>query len=117
MLIDDDASTNLYHEIIITEENLVEELVICSSVDEAIQLLRNMQSPPNLIFLDMNMPLKNAWDFLKEYEEKNLSANSKIIILSTTKNPDDVLKATDNPLVSEFLTKPLSVDFIKSQMN
>ncbi len=117
MLIDDDNASNLYHEIIITEDNLTEELVISNSVNDAIDKLQNMSNPPNLIFLDMNMPLKNAWDFLEEYKNKNLHRGSKIIILSTTKNPSDVQKAMESQYISGFLTKPLTIEFIKSQFN
>lgn len=114
MLIDDDSATNLYHKIIITDENLVEELVICTSVDDAISKLSSSAQSPDLIFLDMNMPIKNAWNFLQESEEKKLIKESKIIILSTTKNPVDVKQAEENQNVFAFMTKPLDLDFIKA---
>lgn len=114
MLIDDDSSSLLYHQIIIDEENLTGELILCSSVDEAISYLSESNSPPDLIFLDMNMPLKNAWDFLRIFEARDLDPSSTIVILSTTKNPEDVKKALDNKLVSAFLTKPLDLNFIKT---
>jgi len=114
MLIDDDSNTNLYHQIIIEESELVEELIICTSVDEAINKLLISSQAPDLIFLDINMPKKNAWDFLKEYEENISNKISKIIILSTTKSPSDVVKAEHNNNVSSFMTKPLDLDFIKS---
>jgi len=114
MLIDDDYATNLYHEIIITESKLVDQLIICQSVDEAISQLESMAEKPDLIFLDMNMPMKNAWDFLLEYAEKVAIKESEIIILSTTKNPDDVEQAEQNPLVDAFITKPLQIPFLES---
>jgi len=59
MLLDDDYATNVYHEIIIKDEKIVEDLVICTSVDEAIDKLSKMSTTPELIFLDMNLPVKN----------------------------------------------------------
>jgi len=113
MLIDDDYATNLFHQITITDANLAEELVICSSVDDAYDQLNQMEVSPDFIFLDMNMPLKNAWDFLEVYDAEKY-AKTKVVILSTTKNPEDVEKANNNSKVFGFLTKPLDLEFLKS---
>jgi len=116
MLVDDDYATNLYHEIIINDDSLAEHLIICTSVDDAIDHLSNDPKSPDLILLDMNLPLRNAWDFLEECKQKQLLLKSKVIILSTTKNPDDIKKAESNPQVSAFMTKPLDLDLIKTYL-
>jgi len=113
MLVDDDYATNLFHSIIIKDGNLVNEVVVCTSVDDAFAELQKMEVGPDFIFLDMNMPMRNAWDFLEDYDAEKFS-DTKVVILSTTKNPEDVEKANNNPKVYGFLTKPLDIAFLKS---
>ena len=69
MLIDDDYSTNLYHEIILQESNLVRDIQICETVGEALDHLKNCRNPPDLIILDINMPIRSGWNFLVHYEK------------------------------------------------
>lgn len=114
LLVDDDMPTNFYHKLILKESNLVKEIIDCISVDEAIAELRSGKAPPDIILLDINMPLKTGWDFLQEYEELGTELRAKkVIILSTTRIPSDLERANDNPLVSDFLLKPLTKEMIE----
>ncbi|MEL7424386.1 MAG: response regulator [Bacteroidota bacterium] len=114
LLVDDDISTNLYHRIILEESGLVNEIVDCLTVDDAISILKSVGSAPDIIFLDINMPMKNGWDFLNEYKELPQHHKAQqIVILSTTRIPSDLERANNSPLVSQFLLKPLSVDKLK----
>ncbi|HKB44406.1 MAG TPA: hypothetical protein VKC90_08445, partial [Chitinophagaceae bacterium] len=63
-----------------------------------------------LIFLDINMPAMNGWEFLDKYNELDQQHKGKVItvMLTTSLNPDDKLKANDNPIISRFETKPLT---------
>jgi len=115
MLVDDDYATNLFHKIILEDENLVDQIIVCNSVDDAFEKLNDMKEGPEFIFLDMNMPMKNAWDFLDAYDPSKF-INTKIVILSTTKNPHDVEKANNNDKVYGFLTKPLDLNYLKSHI-
>lgn len=73
-----------------------------------------LDAAPNLIFLDINMPVMNGWAFLDayilQYAEK--LPNTKIIILSSTIDPEDQLHAKKYNVVMEFVSKPLSVENI-----
>ncbi len=114
LLVDDDMPTNFYHKLILKESKLVKEIVDCISVDEAITELKSGITPPDVILLDINMPLKTGWDFLKEYEELATELRARqVIILSTTKIPSDLERANNNPLVSGFLLKPLTNEMIE----
>lgn len=115
LLIDDDISTNIYHEIIIDASNLVDHVMVCSSVDEAIDLLQSLSSPPDLILLDINMPGKNGWDFLTIYKEFSASQKAnKLYILSTSNHPSDLDKAKGYTEVDAFYSKPLTVDVLQT---
>ena len=114
LLVDDDMSTNYYHRIILEESGLVKEIIDCLTADDAIANLRSSAVPPDIIFLDINMPMKNGWDFLEEYRELPARLKAKqIIILSTTRIPADLERAKSSPLVSRFYLKPLSIEKLK----
>lgn len=114
MLIDDDYSTNLYHEILLEESEMVEKIVVCNGVDEAIKNLKESDIPPEFIFLDINMFIKTGWDFLEEYKEiDDARKANKLLILSTTRNPADIEQAVSNDMVYKFYTKPLTISMIE----
>ena len=68
----------------------------------------------DLIFLDINMPSMDGWEFLEKYKElkKENSAQIIIIMLTTSLNPDDVLRAYQMPEISGFENKPLTTEKI-----
>lgn len=112
MLIDDNPDDNFYHARVIKKCNAAEVIVVKQSGTSALEYLRSKSSDdkprPNLIFLDINMPGMNGWEFLVEYEQ--LDANSKsgmiVVALTTSQNPDDLAKAIGMNV--DFMTKPLT---------
>jgi CheY-like chemotaxis protein len=71
---------------------------------------------PQLILLDINMPVMNGWEFLQEfvpaYAEK--LPDTKIIILSSTIDPEDFAQAKKFPVVVDFISKPLDLQMLES---
>ena len=115
VLIDDDEPTNIFHEIIVQESGLVEEYDIYSSAIAALQELTKCEKKIDLIFLDINMPKMNGWDFLDQYRKLDLECQSKcVIMLSTSLSTFDQKRAEDNPLVTHFIQKPLSEEKLRS---
>lgn len=112
MMIDDDEATNFLHEIIINDAECCNNLIIIDDAQKALEMLKD-EVQPNLLFLDINMPRMNGWEFLNAFEEikrkKNLKV--KIIIFSTSLNPQDKEKALEYENVS-FMSKPLTEDLI-----
>ncbi len=89
------------------------EVITSASADEALHYLKgNSEAVPDVILLDLNMPVKTGWDFLKEY--KNLSLKpSRIYILTSSINETEKNMADKEPLVTDFLTKPLRLETIQ----
>jgi len=74
--------------------------------------LNPQETAPNLILLDINMPVMNGWEFLDAYIAKYAEKlpNTKVVILSSTIDPEDLLHAKEYAVVVEFVSKPLSVE-------
>lgn len=115
LLIDDDLDDNYFHQLIISEMGIANHIDTVGNGIEALNYLKNENSiPPDLIFLDINMPKMNGWEFLEQY--KNLSTLQKakvvILILSTSANPDDIKRSKEIEEVTGFESKPLSRELL-----
>jgi CheY-like chemotaxis protein len=69
---------------------------------------------PDLIFLDINMPKMNGWEFLIEFSQLDrvIQINTMIMILTTSNNVTDRFRAKAWSFVSGYLTKPLTKEII-----
>lgn len=70
---------------------------------------------PNYLFLDLNMPEMNGWDFLDRFKPANQDA--QIYILSSSVDERDITKASQYQVVKEYLSKPLIKKYIKTIFN
>ncbi|MDH4091370.1 MAG: response regulator [Cyclobacteriaceae bacterium] len=91
--------------------NFSDELLFYKSVDEALCWLRNTngESAPDIIFLDLNMPEKDGFSFLKSFSAlpSMIKEKSKIAILTSSGCAKDREKAFAYENVIQFITKPL----------
>lgn len=122
ILIDDDYATNFYHEIVVTDSGKVEEQKFFSSTVEALEYFKDQEKKtdpvlPEIIFLDINLPEMTGWEFLEEFKDLDLTPMPTVIMLSTSMNPLDKIKAEDNPLVLELIDKPLTVEYLADLKN
>jgi CheY-like chemotaxis protein len=114
MLVDDDNNDNFFHEREIKKTNESTIIITKNNGLEALEYLKsqkyNNDMHPDLIFLDINMPKMNGWDFLKEYSnlDKKLQSRAIIIMLSTSKNPEDISREKTWSIVSDYIKKPLT---------
>lgn len=118
MLIDDNKDDNFFHERVIKKNNSADVVVTKQSGMAALEYLKNKEnneSPhPDLIFLDINMPGLNGWEFLAEYDKLDKELQSKIVIvmLTTSENPDDKEKALALNVLADFRIKPISKNML-----
>lgn len=123
MLVDDNPHDNFFHEREIRKADKEKIVIVKNSGKEALDYLRtNSKSPgtkPDLIFLDINMPGMNGWEFLKEYDHLGQEIQNGVIVimLTTSANPDDLAKAKACKLVFDYITKPLTKEIMVEVLN
>ena len=111
LLIDDNEADNFFHKTIITQMDIAENIEVAWDGVQALEFLKKEnQIIPELIFLDINMPKVNGWEFLEAYKNLKQEQKTKIIIimLTTSLNPNDEEKARKISEVKGFKNKPIS---------
>ena len=112
LLIDDDPMTNFINKTVIKSEFPDYSLVIFDNGLNALGHIRENPSSSYLIFLDINMPVMDGWEFLDKISEDTIQYNLVIHILSSSLDTVDKQKAKESDLVSSFITKPLKRDML-----
>ncbi len=114
MLVDDNDTDNFISKRIIEITNFADEVIVKSSGKSALDYLsdnnEDVERLPEIIFLDINMPIVDGFVFLYEFEKFNhvVKDNCKVIILSSSDNKRDIDKIVNNDYVIKFITKPLT---------
>ncbi|MEO8471582.1 MAG: response regulator [Chryseolinea sp.] len=109
MLIDDNHDDNFFHEREIRKTHLIETVIVMNSGTDAMAYLKSHTQPyPDLIFLDINMPGMNGWEFLDEYNklDKQFHCKAIVVMLTTSENP--FYQSVSKGIASDFKTKPLT---------
>ncbi len=68
-----------------------------------------------VLLLDINMPTMTGWEFLEEFDKlsENIKMQFQIFMLSSSVDPSDIERATSNPLVTDFIEKPLNKEALE----
>ncbi len=115
LLIDDNPEDNRFHQIIIKQMDITNSIQFAENGLEALEYLKNEnQIIPEIIFLDINMPKMNGWEFLEEYKHltEKQKAKTVIVMLTTSLNPDDEKKAKLIQEITGFRTKSLTEEML-----
>jgi len=110
LLIDDNYIDNFVTRRILEGSNFADKVIVTQSASEAIQSLRSGNVQPDVIFLDIRMPLMGGFEFLQEYEKIDIQgkADIKIFMLSSSLDPADMKKSINNKFITQFIHKPLT---------
>ncbi len=114
LLIDDNEIDNFITGSVILKSYFAENAVEKSSAQAGLEYLRANQDNPDLlpevIFLDIMMPVMDGFGFLEEFEkfDDRIKTYCKVIMLSSSESFKDLNRANSNKYVMKFLNKPLS---------
>ena len=123
MLVDDSDTDNFINKRVIELSKFTTQIVVKDSGRSALEYLElhanQPEKLPNLIFLDINMPIVDGFVFLYEFEcfGEEIKNHCKIIILSSSNSKRDIDRIIDNNHVIDFITKPLSLEAIAGLKN
>ena len=120
MLIDDNEIDNLINQKMIEATSIAEHIYTHTGARSAIEFLRNLEKldketknvMPEVIFLDIDMPLMDGFQFLDEFEKlsEETKKKCKVVMLTSSINPQDVNKSKKYSYVKKYINKPLSQD-------
>lgn len=117
LLIDDDESINFLHEYMLQKMESFGEIKSQRMATDALDYLKKLpkESQPDVIFLDINMPAMNGWEFLDEFKKLEQINRDKttVIMITSSINPADEEKAKSYADIKYFLTKPLNQRMLK----
>ncbi len=110
LLVDDDEITNFINVNLLEAMGITHKIEIATNGQEALDYLKGCLQCPDLILLDINMPLLDGFEFLEFFKSLELKEkdNTKVIALTTSNNPKDVQRLQDygvNNLINKPLTK------------
>lgn len=116
MIIDDDEIHNYLFSKRLINVGFTDDVIEFTKASEALKYLQeNIESQeklPDVIFLDLQMPVFDGWDFINDYEgiKARTSKNILLFTLSSSVNPKDLNRSNNSPIVIEYIHKPLMED-------
>jgi len=113
-LVVDDDEVNLYIMTRLVEKtrfktNMVTRTDGNLGVEYLEELITNKETLPKLIFVDINMPRSDGWEFLEKYRELNVAKETDVYMLTSSVFDIDIEKSKNYEFLSGFISKPITV--------
>jgi two-component system chemotaxis response regulator CheY len=121
-IIDDDPIHQRIAQIMIAKHELFDGYTSYTEAERALEYLKsngkNSEALPDVILLDLNMPVIDGWDFLEAFEkfQSELSKTIRVFIVTSSVDEKDKLRSQTFSFVKGFISKPLSPDIIRSTL-
>jgi two-component system nitrate/nitrite response regulator NarL len=125
LLIDDSEIDLFIHRRFLELCNFSKELIAYKSAESALDWLRNLEgeSPPNIIFLDLNMPVVDGFTFLNMFSElpERVTQHSRVVVLTSSNSVTDREQVLLHKNVVKMITKPMKIqdlqDLVQDKQN
>jgi CheY-like chemotaxis protein len=128
LFVDDDPITLMLCKKVIAKSSFANEIATAQDGEEALKYFNTLKYDstkkitdkiPQLIFLDLNMPVMGGWEFLDHFTSDAYAefSETKVIILSSTIDPEDLERAKKHPVIIDFLSKPITTSMLEYLKN
>lgn len=108
LLVDDDYISNFIADHLLNKYKICKDITICRNGDEALKYLQETAEFPELIFLDINMPVMDGFEFIEAFQRFNMEKNkTRIVIYTASYNQRDI-ELLKNVGFHDFIIKPLN---------
>jgi CheY-like chemotaxis protein len=114
LLVDDDKAVNFINRLVLQENDINCNIVEATDGQQALDHLEAHDECPDVIFLDINMPGMDGFEFLSALKNRDKCCNhSNIFMLTSSIREEDKARALSSGLVKGYFDKPLSNAHIK----
>ncbi|SDM23359.1 Response regulator receiver domain-containing protein [Daejeonella rubra] len=121
-IIDDDPIHQRIAQIMISKNQIYDDFVSYTEADKALEFLKANSEDhaklPDVILLDLNMPVVDGWDFLESFEifRQDLKKAVRVFIVTSSVDEKDIARSKLFASVKGFISKPLTPDIIRSTL-
>ncbi|MDX1363561.1 response regulator [Arenibacter latericius] len=118
-IIDDDPIFVFGTKRMLTKNNFCSNIEVYTNGEDALESisLREESNFPDIIFLDLNMPVMDGWEFLDEFSKLSKKSKVLLFVLSSSIDSQEVQRAKTYDVVYDFIEKPLTKDKIGVLIN
>ena len=115
LLIDDDEGVNFLNKFLLNDSKVPATISVALNGEMALKLIKENHHCPDVIFLDINMPVMDGFEFLESFKEySEYYSKTKVYMLTSSLRESDRARASAYSCVVDYLEKPLSEDMIKA---
>jgi CheY-like chemotaxis protein len=125
LCVDDDQITLMLCKKVIERSTFANEIITLQNGEEAFNYFKDLSVEiankidvdyPKLVFLDLNMPIIDGWEFLDSYLANKFHEvfSTNFIVLSSTIDPLDYMKSKTYPFVIDFIAKPITKEILET---
>jgi len=114
LLVDDDEAFNFLNRIVFIDNHVNCQLDEALDGKAALDYLQQSEECPDVILLDINMPVMDGFEFLEHFENQNKCTGiSKVFILTSSQRDEDRIKSLNNKYIKGYFDKPLNSSHIQ----